>query len=430
LGRPSGFMKMNKFGAYKLYLALSFFTSLFFSMIFVVMSFYEATVAGLSGLQLVLVGTTLEVVILFFEVPTGIVADAYSRRLSIVIGYFIMGLAFVVEGLFPYFGTILLASGLWGLGYTFTSGATQAWLSDEIGEEAANRAFLRANQFDLAGAFIGMLIAIPLGNLAVRLPILAGGVAIFLFAVVLAVFMPETRFAPIKPENRNTFQHMGDIFRKGLSTVRARPALMAVLGVGFIYGLYSEGWDRLWVKYLVDNFTLPSIFGMNEVAFLGFLRAGGMLLSILVTNRVEKHLDANHAPSIAKGMLWLTGLLALAIFTFALAPSLGVASALALAVASVLLVNVTRNVLGPLYDAWVNQRLDSGTRATVISMSGQVDAIGQIASGPLAGVVSLWSVQAAITFASLLITPALPLIGRANRLHAEEIPEAESLPVD
>ena len=47
-------------------------------------------------------------------------------------------------------------------------------------------------------------------------------------------------------------------------------------------------------------------------------------------------------------------------------------------------------------------------RATVISMSGQVDAIGQIASGPLAGVVSLWSIQAAIAFASFLITPALP----------------------
>lgn len=408
---------IKKLPAYQLYLALSFLTSLFFSMIFVVMSLYEATVAGLTGLQLVLVGTTLEVVILLCEVPTGIVADAYSRRLSIVIGYFIIGAAFIIEGLLPYFGAILLASGLWGLGYTFTSGATQAWLSDEIGEEAANRAFLKANQFDLAGAFLGMLIAIPLGNLAVGLPILAGGAAILVFALSLAMFMPETRFAPAKPEDRNNWQHMGDIFKKGLAAVRSRPALMAVLGVGFIYGLYSEGWDRLWVKYLVDTFSIPSLFGLNEVAFLGGLRAVGMLLSILVTNQVEKNLDASHAPSIAKGMFWLTGLLALAIFTFALAP------VLAVAVAAILLVSITRNVLGPLYNAWVNQRLDSDTRATVISMSGQVDAIGQIASGPLAGVVSLWSVQAAIAFASFLLTPALPLIRRANRLHG--LAEAE-----
>ena len=79
------------------------------------------------------------------------------------------------------------------------------------------------------------------------------------------------------------------------------------------------------------------------------------------------------------------------------------------------------SLTGPLYIAWVNQRLDSDTRATIISMSGQVDAIGQIASGPLAGVVSLWSVQAAIAFASFLLTPALPLIRRANRLHGSDV---------
>ncbi|HEY3313303.1 MAG TPA: MFS transporter [Anaerolineales bacterium] len=405
---------MRKLDAYKLYLGLMFFNSFFFSMIFVVASFYEATVAGLTGLQLVLVGTTVELTILLFEIPTGIVADAYSRRLSIIIGYFIMGWAFIVEGSFPAFLPIVLAQILWGIGYTFTSGATQAWLSDEIGESNANRAFMRGNQFDLAGALLGMLVAIPLGNLAVNLPILAGGVAVSAIAIALALLMPEHGFHPVRPEDRNTWQHMGDIFKKGLNAVRARPTLMAILGVGLIYGLYSEGWDRLWVKYLVDHFTLPSIFGMNEVAFFGLLRAGGMILSILASRLVEKRLDTNHPPTVARAMMVITALLAASIFTFAFSP------ALAISIAAVWLVSIARNVMDPLYNAWVNQRLDSDTRATVISMSGQVDAIGQVASGPLAGLVSLWSVQAAITFASLLITPALPLIARANRLHVDE----------
>jgi DHA3 family tetracycline resistance protein-like MFS transporter len=87
---------------------------------------------------------------------------------------------------------------------------------------------------------------------------------------------------------------MGDVFRRGLAVVRSRPTLLAILGVGLIYGLYSEGWDRLWVKYLVDNFTIPSLFGMNAVAFFGLLRASGMIISILVTRAVEKRLDAMH----------------------------------------------------------------------------------------------------------------------------------------
>ena len=118
------------------YLALEGGASLLFAMIFNVNMIYQVTVAQLNPLQLVLVGTTLETTVFLFEIPTGIVADLYSRRISVIIGYFLIGAGFILEGSLPIFGTILLAQLLWGLGYTFTSGATQAWISDEIGEAA------------------------------------------------------------------------------------------------------------------------------------------------------------------------------------------------------------------------------------------------------------------------------------------------------
>jgi MFS transporter, DHA3 family, tetracycline resistance protein len=123
-----------KVDATKVYLFIEFTASAFFSMMFVTMSLYEATVAGLLPYQLILVGTTLEISAFLFEIPTGIVADVYSRRLSIIIGYLLMGVGFLIEGLFPFFLPIILAQVVWGLGYTFTSGATQAWISDEVGE--------------------------------------------------------------------------------------------------------------------------------------------------------------------------------------------------------------------------------------------------------------------------------------------------------
>src|SRR4030095_16019174 len=115
----------------KVYLFIEISASMFFAMMFVVTSLYEATVAGLTPVQLILVGTALELSAFIFEVPTGIVADVYSRKLSIVIGYILMGLGFLVEGFFPAFLPILLAQIIWGLGYTFTSGAPQAWITDE-----------------------------------------------------------------------------------------------------------------------------------------------------------------------------------------------------------------------------------------------------------------------------------------------------------
>ncbi len=78
-------------------------------MMFVTLSLYEATLAGLAAFQLVLVGTTLGISAFVFEIPTGIVADVYSRCTSIIIGYLLMGVGFLVEGLFPMFLPIPLA---------------------------------------------------------------------------------------------------------------------------------------------------------------------------------------------------------------------------------------------------------------------------------------------------------------------------------
>src|SRR3990172_5176788 len=174
-----------KLNARSVYLFIEFTASTFFAMMFVTMSLYEATIAGLNPVQLVLVGTTLEVSAFLFEVPIGVVADAYSRRLSIIIGYLLMGAGFLVEGLFPVFLPILLAQVIWGLGYTFTSGATQAWISDEIGEESANKLLLRANRVSLYASLLGMGLAILIGSQYVSLPILVGGVGVILIGFAL-----------------------------------------------------------------------------------------------------------------------------------------------------------------------------------------------------------------------------------------------------
>ena len=70
----------------------------FFCLITTVNMVYQVTVVGLSPLELVLVGTTLELVCFVFEVPTGLLADLKSRRLSVLIGVAGMGAGFTLEG--------------------------------------------------------------------------------------------------------------------------------------------------------------------------------------------------------------------------------------------------------------------------------------------------------------------------------------------
>src|SRR5512147_3020966 len=167
------------------YLFIEFCASALFSMMFVAMSLYEATVAGLTPVQLILVGTTLEIAAFVFEVPTGIVADVYSRKLSIIIGYLLMGFGFLIEGFMPAFLPILLAQVIWGLGYTFTSGATQAWITDEIGEDDANKLFLRGTQVGLFASLLGIGAAMFVGATNVALPLQVGAVGVILMGIAL-----------------------------------------------------------------------------------------------------------------------------------------------------------------------------------------------------------------------------------------------------
>jgi DHA3 family tetracycline resistance protein-like MFS transporter len=375
------------------------------------LSYYETTAAGLNPLQLMVIGSALSLSRLVFEIPTGVVADLYSRRLSVLIGLALIGLAMIVEGLFPSFVPILLAQVTWGLGYTFTSGANEAWLSDEIGEERANRAFPAAKRYDLYGNLAGILTGMFLGSFtSAAMLILASGVGWILLTILLAFLMTEQGFKPARPEKRNTFQQMGDIFHKSMHSVRQRPTLLTVLGVTLFFSL-TFGLDRLWTWHLVNNFDLPIPFGNNALGFFGLLDLGGILLSILLTHQVEKRFATLKPRQVGRVMFAITALTAAAIAAFGWVPFLWMAVVLFLVIYSL------GEVSDPLLLVWMNQRLDPDVRATILSMVGQAESVGQAVGGLLVGfLANLFTVPLALLAASGLLILALGFIRRSNSL--------------
>jgi len=93
------------------------------------------TVMELSMLQVSLLFVVLAVTSLVFEIPTGVLVDVYSRRLSVIAGGIFMGCAYVLIGAFSIFVIVLLAGFIEAVGDTFISGALQAWITDEVGED-------------------------------------------------------------------------------------------------------------------------------------------------------------------------------------------------------------------------------------------------------------------------------------------------------
>jgi DHA3 family tetracycline resistance protein-like MFS transporter len=152
----------------------------------------------------------------------------------------------------------------------------------------------------------------------------------------------------------------------------------------------------------------------------------GTVCSIFVFRLVEKRLDTRNPSAIGRAMLLVTGLITVAMVGFALSPIL------VLAIIAMLSVNILRGIRGPLQTTWINQKLDSRVRATIHSMFGQVDAIGQITSGPAIGLIAnALSVKLAVAVSGLLLSPALFFVRRANTQSTNEADIiAEPLPAD
>ena len=223
------------------YLVLEFAAALFFSLIFTVNLIYHVTVVGLSPLQLVLVGTILEATAFAFEIPTGILADVKSRKLSIIIGYLLTGVAFVVEGSFATFAAVALSQVIWGIGYTFTSGATQAWIADEVGEDRVGPAFMRGSQAARAGGLLAIPLSVVVGIINVRLPIVIGGLLFLALAGFLALAMGEEGFRPAPPGERSTWRMMAGTVGDARRLVARQPVLLALRGCADAPGLFGHG---------------------------------------------------------------------------------------------------------------------------------------------------------------------------------------------
>src|SRR6266511_4124852 len=182
-----------------LYLGMHSVNALLFSMAYTIYGLYAVKAVALGPLAFTLVGTLMESAIFLAEVPTGIVADTYGRRLSVIIGLSIIGAGIALIGAVPTFWCMALGSILWGVGGTFISGAHQAWLADEIGEAEAAPVYLRATQLGQIGSLVGIPIAVVLAWRSLQLPLWVSGAGFFVLAGLLAVTMSERGYRPAGP---------------------------------------------------------------------------------------------------------------------------------------------------------------------------------------------------------------------------------------
>lgn len=403
-------MSAKKSNAYSVYLLFQFCLYLAFSMATVLSVVYHLEVVQLDPFQLVLVGTALETACFLFEIPTGVVADLYSRRRSMLIGIFLFGIGFLIEGALPWFPTVLLAQVVWGCGYTFITGALEAWIASEETGKSMDMVFMRGGQFGELGGIVGVVLGTLLGNWTLQLPIVFAGVFCLMFGLVLLRIMPETNFSPALEERQGLFRDFTNLFKLNLSFVKGAPVLLALLAITLCGGLASEGFDRLSTAHFLDDTVMPNIGPLNSVTWFGVISLVGSGLGILTSQLLISRMEK-------KGTLRRTGLVMFASAGYILCLALfAVSRSFWFMLIVFLLAGLMRTIKEPVLTAWMNDHVEERMRATVFSTSEQLDSFGQILSGPIVGLVAQQvSVSWGLICTAFMLLPALFLVPMAAR---------------
>lgn len=400
---------MRQLKAYPTYLLIKGVSALAMSFFYTISTLYLVKVVNLNPLKVLLLSTCVEATVFLCEIPTGVVADVYSRKISVVIGTALLGAAFALEGTMPYFAVIAVARVIWGIGYTFISGAESAWIADELGEEQMKTVYLRGSQVGQIGALLGIGLSVIVASYGLGVPLIVAGAMLMCLAAVLAMRMPEDCFRPTPREGRTTWQSMGDTLRMGLKEITLKRVVGVLLIIRLFYGFFGEGVDLLWQIRTLSVF--PEKAAVSITTWIGVISAATMLIQIGVIQILTQGLAKSDERAVAKVLVAVNLVLIVATAVFALAGNF------VLTVASYLSLSLARSVNRPLQTAWLNRGIPSQVRATVLSISEQVLSLGAIAGGPLLGLIARFSVPMALLLAAAILIP-VPFLYAEARKHS------------
>ena len=338
--------------------------------------------AGLSNTQAFAANAFFTLGMVIFEIPTGVVADTWGRKASYVIGtvtLFAATLLYVFMWRIhaPFWGWAA-SSLVLGLGFTFFSGATEAWLVDALNasgydgglETVFARGQIVAGGAMLTGSVAGGYIA-QISNLGVPYFVRAGLLgATFLLAMI---YMKDLGFTPKK--NVSVVRHMrtilGASIDNGLKNAPVRwIMLMAPFSAGVgIYAFYAMQ------PYLLELYGQTEAYGVAGLA--AAVIAGAQIAGGLLASRIRKIFTRRtHVIILATVVSTATLLLIGATSNFWIAVVALVSWAMAFAAVS------------PIRQAYLNGLISSNERATVLSFDSLIGSSGSVVAQPALGKIA------------------------------------------
>ena len=403
-------------GVERVYLLLLFLHTLAASFIWGINTLFLLD-AGLNNAQAFGANAFFTAGMVLFEVPTGVVADTRGRRLSYLLGTFTLAASTLLYLAMWYvsapFWAWAVASTLIGLGFTFFSGAVQAWLVDALTytgyfrsggklETVLAKGEIVEGAAMLGGSVAGGLIA-QATNLGV--PYVLRSLVLTVSFGVAAVLMRDTGFTPDR--SKRLMEEIKSIVRGSITHGLGNPPVRWIMleapftGGVMVYAFYAMQ------PYLLELWGNPRAFAIAGVA--AAIVAGAQIAGGLVVPRLGRVLRRRTSILLAG-----TGLGTAALAFIGLVPSFWVAIML------LVLWGLVFAAVTPVRQAYLNALIDSRDRATVLSFDSLLGSSGAVAAQPFLGrVADVWGYPLSYVSSAGIQVLSIPFLWLARREAAD-----------
>ncbi len=373
--------------------------------------------AGLSIFEVFIANAAFTAAMALFEVPTGVVADTRGRRIS-----FLLSEATLAVGTLAYVGVAAVHGGLLlfclagvilGLGYTFYSGAVEAWLVDALKATGYQReldgVFAKASIVSSVAMIVGTVGGGLLGQLDLSAPYLARAVLVLMAFAVGFRTMHDIGFAPRTLRVKGIVGEMRKVGRAGITYGWQKPAVRLLVMYSFLsYGFFSWAWYA-WQPYFLDLYRRDAIWLSGVIAALFAL--AGIAGNVLVGRLARP------------GRRRTTIMLAAAAASTATMVATGVVREFWITVPIFLLGAVAGGVLSPVRQTYLHYSIPTSERATLVSFDSLVGSLGSVGGQTGLGFLSQErSVPVGFVVGGLATVLALPIFGRLRARCARPLP--------
>jgi MFS family permease len=369
--------------------------------------------AGLSNLEAFAANAFFTGGMVLFEVPTGIVADTVGRRASYLLGTVTLSGATLLYVLLwqvaAPFWAWAAASLLIGLGFTFFSGAVEAWLVDALGatgfdgalESVFGRGQVVSGVAMLTGSVAGGFLA---EQVSLGAPFVLRGVILGVMFGVAFLLMRDLGFTPVKGER--PLRSMRRIAEASIEYGWRVPAVKWLTvqslftgGVG-VYGFYALQ------PYLLELYGDPHAYQI--AGLVAAIVAGAQILGGIAAPRIRRRFHRRTSALISTA--------ALSSVTLAL---IGLVEDFWAVLALIVCWGLLYAAAMPIRQTYLNGLIPSGERATILSFDSMMASAGGVWAQPALGrAADVWGYAPTYLMSAGISTLALPFLVLSRRQHA------------